>query len=70
MKYKLRIRAAARRDIVESHTWYADQSPAIRGIGSRTDEVKTRASYRRGGGRRPSICCCSAVHCACVRTAR
>lgn len=26
MKYELRVRAAARRDIVESHAWYAEQS--------------------------------------------
>lgn len=28
MKYVLRIRAAARRDIAESHAWYAERSPA------------------------------------------
>ena len=29
MNYHLRIRAAARRDIVESHAWYAEQSNSV-----------------------------------------
>jgi plasmid stabilization system protein ParE len=28
MKYVLRIRAAARRDVAESHSWYVARSPA------------------------------------------